>query len=266
MRSPRQPANRRLLSMKSALRLLHRTAFIVVAASFTMLSTSHARAADVTPGEYLTRGGWGMLHVARQGQALTFAIDAEGPNGHSCNVVGGIVAGKAVLAEPNDDVQPCEIAFVVDGDVVDVRLGVAGTCRAFCGTRAGFDGSYARPPQGCRTDQRLASAAAFMDAYRAADYGAALRSLQPVLARCAAWINARARGRLIEDIAITQYHLGRFDDCLKTLQPLRPEAEQSDVERVAYYHGMPVEIELAGKEAVQTRTNLVLCSQGKDRS
>ena len=253
---------RRLVRSPRSLRGSRSIVIAAVCACASTVLPLRAAAADVTPGEYLTEGGWGMLHVTRDASGMrSFAIDSEGPNGHSCSVRGGIVAGKAVLAEQGDD-EPCAIAFDAHGDAVDVSLGAPATCREYCGARAGFDGRYVRPADGCRTDQRLAFAATFMQAYRAARYDVALRTLQPLLTKCTTWLDARARGRLIEDIAITQYHLGRFDDCLATLEPLRADAERSAADLDRAYQGLPADVEQASEQAGETRTNLALCRRG----
>lgn len=235
--------------------------FVLACACASTVLPLGADAADVRPGEYLAEGGWGMLHVTRgEHRALSFAIDSRGANAHLCSVQGGIVANRAVLEDMGDD-RPCEITFVAHRDAVDVVLGEPATCRGYCGMRAGFDGTYMRPANGCRTDQRLKSAAAFKKSHVAADYGAALRTLQPVLTGCIRWLDARAQSRLIEDIAITQYHLGRFDDCLKTLEPLRADSERSEAELQEVYIGQPSEVERVLAEGIATRTNLALCRQ-----
>jgi hypothetical protein len=222
-------------------------------------ATALADAPGPAPGEYLDEGG-GMLHVIRNAGSDggdAFVIDTRGPNGHMCHVTGDVVDGDGVAA---DDLpgETCKVGFSLRAKGVVVVSG-SQSCRGYCGTRAGFDGSYARPSRLCRTDERLKADEAFHAAYRAGRYRQALAVLKPVLDRCSPSLFYRDRDRMTNDVAITQFHVGHRADCLATLEPLRDDAESDDDELSVRWNGLPADIDNARRTAAMTRTNLALC-------
>ncbi len=68
------------------------------------------------------------------------------------------------------------------------------------------------------------------------------------------WLNV---GWILNDLAITQYHLRRPHDCLKTREPLAPDAALTDEDIRSAYPPADAKNYLPIVEA--TRTNQMLC-------
>ena len=184
----------------------------------------------VVPGEYIADGGLGQLSIARpEGEGASrgaaFTLDTVGGNFHVCNLEGRIVDGRATL-ETYDDEPACVVTFhPVEGGVE-----VTGTseCRNFCGMRAHFAGTYLRPSAGCSDAERQATRARFKRLYDGKRHAEALATLTPLATRCARTLDRYEKGRILNDIAITQYRLGDRADCLRTLAPFAEEAALTD--------------------------------------
>lgn len=140
---------------------------IMAAASLVLLAcTTLIAHAQVTPGEYVYPGGFGVLKiVASKGGALQFDIEVVGGNFHTCNLSGVIRNNEARMEESADDKQPCIVTFKPqkDGLAVDSKFGRA--CSTYCGMRADFTGVYQRPPSGCAPSQVRHSRNRFKAAY-----------------------------------------------------------------------------------------------------
>lgn len=187
-----------------------------------------AQAVTLSPGYYVTENGWGELTIRpAQGEAQPFRLDVSGANGHSCELTGQIRNGRAVL-DGMVAGKPCTVSFVAADQRISVRASSFEACRMFCGNRAWFDGTYLRPPAACTPPARRATQQRFQALYKARNYAGALAELAPLLEQCSttlAWTDA---GRVRNDVAITQYHLGRLDDCRATLAPVLAQATRDE--------------------------------------
>lgn len=222
-----------------------------------------AERADVAPGEYIADGGWGRLSVApAEGRgadrASAFSLDSVGGNFHVCSLEGRIVDGRATLESYGD-----EPACVVHFAPTQNGLEVTGTaeCRQFCGMRAGFEGVYLRPPAGCGDAERTAARAQFKRLYDARRHAEALAALSPLPTRCARTLDCYERGRILNDIAITQYRLGQRAECLRTLAPFVEEAALTDEAILENYPPSEGDVWLPIVKAA--RFNLGLCRKQK---
>lgn len=85
--------------------------------------------------------------------------------------------------------------------------------------RAGYDGDYLRPPHGCSYAEREQRRETFTKLYRNKHYDQAAPILEDILTRCKDVVNWFEDTEIHNDLAITQYHLGRAADCIRTLEP-----------------------------------------------
>lgn len=229
----------------SAVRLL------ILAAAFV---AGIAAAAGPAPGEYITEQGWGRLSIgptARGG--APFSIESVGANFHICSLEGRIVGDTATLE--GDDDGDCVVRFRSGAQGIAVEGNSA--CRTYCGMRAGFEGEYLRPATGCGDAERRATRDAFKRHYDAKRHAEALAALSPLLQRCARTLSWLETGEIRNDVAITQYRLGRRADCLRTLAPFEEEATLSDDEILGGYPPSDGEAWLPIVKAA--RFNLGLC-------
>jgi hypothetical protein len=229
-----------------------------------------AGTSTLTPGEYITEGGWGVLTISRSENRTThFSLEAMGPNGHVCGLAGDVQGIRAILEVDRPDLgQPsrtCVVTFrpnaggieVSDSgrDAPDVDLDA---CRAFCGMRAHFEGEYLVPRPGCTGAERSATRARFHQLYAAKSYARAAAVLAPLLARCSKTLGQEADW-IENDLAITQYHLGRFAGCRKTLAPLAKDAARTDEELRGSL--LPTDFTVYFPIVQATRHNLELCAR-----
>lgn len=229
---------------------LHRI-LSLVPAFLLLLGTGVAGAQPANPpaGEYIYEGGAGSLNVKPSGR---FDLNTIGPNAHLCALDGTIVRGKSKI-----DDTACVVNFTVKGRVVEVTSNGSEDCRQSCGARASFEGTYTMPAPACTTKAVAATRKTFKRQYDAKDYAAARTTLAPVLGDCDKTLDWITKGRVRNDLAITQFRLGDRAGCLKTLEPLAEDAARTDEGVKENYPPADAEDILPVVRA--TRTNLKLC-------
>jgi hypothetical protein len=187
-----------------------------------------------------------------------FSIETVGANGHTCAVEGEIRDAVARI-DSAVDAAACEIRFELKNRQIDVDTNGADSCREWCGVRASFEGSYRLPVAACTATARQEARKRFKQYYDQKKYDVAVTLLPPILAECADLVGEVERRWILNDLAITQFKLGRPADCLTTLAPLREEAAKSDDELREeippsdQYDWLPV--------IKATRANLSLCNK-----
>jgi len=225
------------------------------------LAQARPGAQTLVPGEYVSAGGTGVLTLRTEtDKRLLFELETVGSNAHTCSLDGEIRNGRTVVSDTPDPAA-CVVRFVANGNGIDVSTSDADSCRSFCGARASFVGRYLRPLPGCDSLSRGATNAEFKRLYDQRAYREAQQQASRLLERCVATMDRIERGRLQNDLAITQYHLGLHDACVRTLQPLAKDAAltnaalQDDLPPADYDDYLPI--------VESTRTNLRLCKGTK---
>jgi len=212
----------------------------------------------LSPGTYLTDGGWGRLEIRESAPAvLRFDLRAEGPNGHSCGLGGEIVAGVARLV-PGDGRDVCQVSFRVVGDRIEVVTNGVASCRDHCGARAAFEGRYVRRAASCSEGRRRQARKEFRRDYDAGRHAAAAGRLQPLVDECVAALPWHEAGWIRNDLALAQLKAGDPAGCLKTLEPLQADAArtEADIRRDM----PPSDASRLLAIARATRTNQALCT------
>lgn len=230
---------------------LHRI-FLLVPAFLWVLSgaaTASAQLSNPPAGEYIYEGGAGSLKVKPNGH---FDITTVGANAHLCALDGTIVRGKSKI-----DGTACVVSFTFKDGAVEVVGNGSDDCRQSCGARASFEGTYTMPGPACTTKAVAASRNAFKRQYDAKNFAAAQATLAPVLGECDKTLDWITKGRVRNDLAITQYRLGDRAGCLKTLEPLAEDAARTDQGVKENYPPADAEDILPVVRAA--RTNLRLC-------
>ena len=103
----------------------------------------------------------------------------------------------------------------------------------------------------------------FKDLYSRRDYSKASRTLTKILNGCTKTMWWLDLGSIRNDLAITQYHLHRPKDCLKTLEPLAADASLSDEDIRKNFAPTDADNYLPIVRA--TRTNLELCRKSSEK-
>jgi hypothetical protein len=212
------------------LRLTRRTAAVTLAAFLAFPACMRAGTDALRPGEYITENGWGVLTIsASKDRTAHFSIEAIGGNGHMCSLEGEVRDLRALL-DVDDPGRSCVVTFLPKAESIEVSSVDSETCRFFCGMRASFEGQYFKPGPGCSDKERSATHEQFKQLYDAKSYAKASAVLEPLLGSCSKLLNWLESGWTRNDLAITQYHLGRLEDCRKTLEPLITNAAKTEEE------------------------------------
>ncbi len=186
-----------------------------------------AQAASVQPGDYVIEGGGGHLNIqSPKGKNFPFSIMVVGPNLHTCDVEGNIKNNHAVLEGLETD-RACTIKFLPIADGIKV-IAEYTDCRGYCGMRAWFGGNYILPSPQCRPSNIEKTQVQFSKLYRNKAYAEALSKLTPLISECSKTLHWMDDGAIRNDIAISQFHLGRLDECKKTLEPVLVHAYEDE--------------------------------------
>lgn len=216
---------------------------------------------QVRAGEYLTHEAWGHLSIkGLPGGKLAFAIETVGINGHMCDFDGLIKEG-AVVVNPAYADPGCVVTFKPQGNLIEV-VADNSACRHYCGARAGFTGIYYLPPEGCKADQQIHRRAEFLRHYRTKNYARALVLLEGFYSQCKDFLHWLTEiDGVRNDLAITQFHLGRHSDCLQTLATTRagPFKNESQMQEKTFM--APSDLETYLPTAQQIWHNQKLCSK-----
>jgi len=190
---------------------------LVIAAA----AASAAEKTEIRPGQYVLDGDRGTLSIRKGGaqNKLTFEIGSVGQNCHSCSVSGVISGatghGDSWAGDGSDS--KCDISFSANGTDVMVRPMTQDACRAYCGMRAGFDGTYRIPPVACASAGRKKLRDRFLGLYSARQFVQAGETLQTLIAQCKSFMGWIEIDQVRNDLALAQYRSGESQLCLKTL-------------------------------------------------
>ncbi|MCZ8285022.1 MAG: hypothetical protein O9353_06160, partial [Bacteroidia bacterium] len=183
-----------------------------------------------------------------------FRIETIGANGHICELGGAITNGKSQLEK-----SACQVNFKAEGQTLTVATNDSDACKDFCGARSWFEGVYRKPPPFCVSKNVETVRKKFKQEYLAKNYSAALALINPVATQCKPflfWIDA---GRVLNDLALTQFKLDDRAGCIRTLQGLAKDAAMSDEEVRGNFPPTDADMYLPVVRA--TRTNLRLCTK-----
>ncbi len=185
-----------------------------------------------------------------------FKIETVGGNAHICELEGEISNSQSVF-DIEGETKACVVYFRKTGAVVNVSTNGAGSCRQFCGMRAMFTGRYIKPAAGCASDEVKLSREEFKHLYDSKKYAKAYKVINSVLKNCALTLSWLEIGWIRNDLAITEFKLGRLSDCRRTLQSLAEDAAMTDGALRDRYPPTDFDNYLPIIQA--TRTNLRLC-------
>jgi hypothetical protein len=213
----------------------------------------------LSPGLYVTDGGWGQLKLQAQGGNLAFKIDTVGGNGHTCGVEGVLKGQNPSVTLPlNGAPGPaCEVHLQPLGPRITVSHNGVEACRSYCGARAGFDGDYLVVPKGCAPAEQNGRRQRFRVLFDSQNYVDALKEIQTLLNQCGKQLGSPLLDWVRNDTALTQYKLGDKAACLATLKTVSVYGLSDNAVRDKY---PPTDAENLLGVARATRTNLRLCN------
>ena len=217
-----------------------------------------AERSALAPGEYITGKGWGTLKISADGEGRQRFEILTVNVGHYCELSGTLERGRGRVAA-DGDLPECRITLADNGEGIDVAMTTPIECKRYCGANGGFDADYLKVAPECASDGLRRSRDAFKRSYDAKRYAQALATLAPVLQRCGRTLSWEDEGDIRNDLAITQYHNGRYRECLATLQPYAEEAALDDTELADSWP--PVLLDRRLSIVRPARTNLRLCKR-----
>lgn len=193
--------------------------FLHLAFFISASATTLAEQPDIRTGQYVRDRDSGTLTIRSDGQnRLTFEIESIGGNCHLCGVSGVIsgAIGRSDSWAADEGDSKCEIYFSVDHSALVVRP-ISEECRAYCGMRAGFDGTYRIPPAACTSVGRQRLRDSFLSLYRSRRYAQATGTLQKLITQCETFMGWIEMDQVRNDLALAQHHNGEIQQCLATL-------------------------------------------------
>lgn len=202
------------------------TALLLASSAFPV---APAQAEEPVPGVYRALGGWGDLTITDRG---TFSINTISPFGHECELAGALNGNEGVDVIADDDTV-CRIELKPADGGYDVREASDSECRTRCGARGMFAWEY-RPllPQ-CDTAAFDSRREQYLALYRAKKYAAALAQAEALSTECGGVQYITQADRLLSEIALMHYHLGRPQACLDTLRTTAL-GDATDLDEVGY--------------------------------
>lgn len=187
---------------------------------FAAIASAEAAPPEIPPGQYVRDGDSGTLTIRRDEQnKQIFEIESIGGNCHICGVSGEIrgATGHADSWAGDGSDSKCDVSFSAGRSAVDVNPITQEECRAYCGARAGFDGTYRVPSATCTSAGRRAQRDQSLRLYRSHRFSQAASKLQALMAQCRPFMNWIEMDQVRNDLALAQYHNGDFSQCLQTL-------------------------------------------------
>ncbi len=139
-----------------------------------------------------------------------FEIESVGANCHYMLVSGTIDAGVGRADSWADDGSDskCRVLFKKQGAEIQVSTSTAEECRAYCGARASFEGSYRSVRAPCSRSDRQKIRNAFLKLYRSRDFASAAAVLEPMLSQCSEFLDMVESDQIRNDLALAQFHGG----------------------------------------------------------
>ncbi len=225
-----------------------------------------AEANDISVGEYIPDGRRGILIISKsKNQPLHFKIQAIASD-NFCELEGDIQNHQSVIDKNNNE-SGCVLEFSAKGKKIEVSTEKTfEECSEPCGAHTAFQGLYSKLPTGCTSKEFSAKYKQFNHLYAIKAYDKAEAILKPLLKRCAKTLDWLAIGRISNDLAVTQYHLGQYKNCQQTLAPIRasmyPNGETlPDTEEKLRETLLPKDFDVYLPIAKATWHNWKLCTQ-----
>jgi len=246
-----------------------RNVFLIL---FISLLFCHCKAQtnNYVDGNYVTKGGWGSLKISTLEiitahiKKVSYEIETSGGDISTCELSGEIQNGKSKPISWDKNNQ-CVIDFKTSDDSVEISSNTRQECQlSFCGARASFDGVYIKLKPECEAKSRGIAKVKFATLYNRKKYLEAFQTLEDLLFNCENILDWQELGNVKNDLAITQYHLYDYSECIKTLEPYAKEASMSDNEILKKYSIDAANADAELRLLRSARTNLKLCSANHD--
>jgi hypothetical protein len=209
-------------------------------------------------GEYITKGGGGVLNIGpSENGHQSFDIYAVGGNGHVCEFSGEMYRHIGVTEGGG-----CEIVFYRNDNGIEVVVDdeTYEACRSNCGSRAGFEGHYLKPSQGCEGNAMKQTVDRSHELVRQGAYVEAESVLRELLTNCRVTLDQFYDGRLRNELAEIQARLNMKQACFETLQPWADLANETDDAVCRNRYQSPASCADALPIVSSTRINLNKCA------
>jgi hypothetical protein len=142
----------------------------------------------------------------------------------------------------------CKIGFQDNGKAVSVKILQSSPeweqCRlAFCGLRAGFEGTYLLVPPDCGNAARRDTRERFAHAIREGRYQRAYDVLGRLQRQCTRFLDWVEVDEVHNDLATALHRLNRQQECLEEIKKTQGAAAGNLPTLRKYFLGLPVDFE-----------------------
>lgn len=173
-------------------------------------------AMPLLPGIYSYQAAKGYLSLTKDKAGnMHFEIRTISNNGHNCHAAGTIKGSMGIPDIPCKGVHHIPFTQI---NARDVRVGFNYDIHmCFCGTNASFEDLFRMPPKACTKEAQHKRRALAHASYAKKDYKDAEKRLSSLLSECPTFMDAVKNDAIRSEIALSQYHQGNHQACLKTL-------------------------------------------------
>lgn len=173
-------------------------------------------AKPLVPGVYIYQENMGSLSLTQDASGqMRFEIQTKSANSHNCHVAGTVKGSMGIPDLPCKGVHHIPFTQI---NARDVRVGFNYDIHmCFCGANASFEGLFRIPPKACTKDAQHKRRTLARASYAKKDYQDAEKRLSSLLSECPTFMDALKHDAIRSDLALSQYHQGNHQACLKTL-------------------------------------------------
>lgn len=216
--------------------------------------------AAAQPVDYEREGGTGTLTITPVAKGVKkFGLSTFGANAHTCELGGNIKGTQGTLYDNEPGEPECRITFAQKGDMIEVTAQSQDACASVCGVRATFEGRYFLPPPACTPSASKAAKDAFLAQYTAKNYQQAYDTLNRWLEQCSHLLHWMETDRVLNDLALAQYHLQQPAACVETLA--KTYAAEMKTMKAVEDELPPADYDAYAGTAKATFHNLKLCGK-----
>lgn len=183
-----------------------------------------------------------------------FHVLTFGDGGERCKFDGTLGSEGVEIDDNPKDADFCDLKLVQRRNAISLEDKGANGCRRFCGDAYSLPSFFALLPPACAN---ATATSEFKQQYDAHQYRTALATLRGFYQACRQTISQLEAWQILNDLAITQYHLKQGKACLATLRPFQPYVGHADTDLRNVFGGAdgPMYVE----QVQAARTNLRLC-------
>ncbi len=218
--------------------------------------------AEIIPGTYIGEGPYGTLKITKHKKKFDLELSEFDERG-GCQLKTTFDAFGKIIApgsDPKEDACYFSLTEVAGKLQFKPMIETCYNSNYFCGAHSSFvTDIFSFPvPSYCSIDDVAKARSVFLKFYKKKDYVNAKKTLKPITDSCQKYIFDF--NHVLNDMAVTYYHLKEKENCLKILEPLKELMNQTN-EQIEENENLTFIIEDNIKLRDKTKKNFELCEK-----